>query len=254
MNALTKQDAGAIAESVIVKGDLSKLNPAERAHYYTETCRSLRLNPLTRPLQYIVLNGQLQLYATKAATDQLRKIYHVSIEVLSQTNVDGLYTVHVQAKDAEGRTDEDFGVVSLPDTAKGDLRANLILKAVTKAKRRVTLSICGLGFLDETEVEDIPAHAKRPAEHFNDEIPNFAEQVDEKAKGDAAPDEVQAPQHPKDPGAAQIETAPLQDRARAAAKKGEKVFYTFYRSLNDSEKGIVDPIGTELRELMSDAQ
>jgi hypothetical protein len=30
------------------------------------------------------------------------------------------------------------------------------MKAVTKAKRRVTLSICGLGMLDETEVETIP--------------------------------------------------------------------------------------------------
>ena len=30
------------------------------------------------------------------------------------------------------------------------------MKAETKAKRRVTLSICGLGMLDETEVESIP--------------------------------------------------------------------------------------------------
>jgi hypothetical protein len=30
------------------------------------------------------------------------------------------------------------------------------LKAETKSKRRVTLSICGLGMLDETEVETIP--------------------------------------------------------------------------------------------------
>jgi hypothetical protein len=32
----------------------------------------------------------------------------------------------------------------------------MVLKCVTKAKRRVTLSICGLGWLDETEVETIP--------------------------------------------------------------------------------------------------
>jgi hypothetical protein len=30
------------------------------------------------------------------------------------------------------------------------------MKAETKAKRRVTLSICGLGLLDETEVETVP--------------------------------------------------------------------------------------------------
>jgi hypothetical protein len=33
------------------------------------------------------------------------------------------------------------------------------MKATTKAKRRATLSICGLGWLDETEVETIP-HAR----------------------------------------------------------------------------------------------
>jgi len=39
---------------------------------------------------------------------------------------------------------------------RGEAASNAVMKAVTKAKRRVTLSICGLRFLDETEVEDIP--------------------------------------------------------------------------------------------------
>ena len=39
------------------------------------------------------------------------------------------------------------------------------MKAETKAKRRATLSICGLSLLDETEIEDIPAAAKRPNPH-----------------------------------------------------------------------------------------
>jgi hypothetical protein len=33
------------------------------------------------------------------------------------------------------------------------------MKAETKAKRRVTLSLSGLGYLDETEISDIPANA-----------------------------------------------------------------------------------------------
>ena len=33
---------------------------------------------------------------------------------------------------------------------------NALSKAVTKAKRRATLSICGLGMLDETEIASIP--------------------------------------------------------------------------------------------------
>lgn len=151
---------GEIMESVIIKGDLSKLEPGERARYYTEVCKSIGLNPLTRPLEYINLNGKLTLYAKRDCADQLRKINGISVTIVSQDASDGLLTVHVRAKDNAGREDEDLGVVAFPDTLKGEARANAILKAVTKAKRRVTLSISGLGFLDETEVEDIPV--KRP--------------------------------------------------------------------------------------------
>lgn len=148
-------------ESVIVRGDLSKLNEGQRTEYYVRLCHSLGLNPLTKPFEYLTLNGKLVLYALRACADQLRKINGINLQIISQDQSDGLLTVHVKAKDKDGREDEDLGVVNLPDTLKGDARANAILKAVTKAKRRVTLSICGLGFLDETEVEDIPANGKQ---------------------------------------------------------------------------------------------
>jgi hypothetical protein len=41
-------------------------------------------------------------------------------------------------------------------TLKGDALANALMKCETKAKRRVTLSLAGLGWLDETELETIP--------------------------------------------------------------------------------------------------
>lgn len=154
---------GEIMESVIIKGDLSKLEPGERATYYKAVCDSIGINPLTKPFDYITLNGKLTLYALRGAADQLRKVNGISIAIVSQDQADGLLSVHVRAKDKTGREDEDLGVVAFPETLKGEARANAILKAVTKAKRRVTLSISGLGFLDETEVEDIPASAKRPS-------------------------------------------------------------------------------------------
>lgn len=157
-----QQQHGDIIESVIAKGDLSRLTVDERNIYYREVCRSVGLNPLTQPFAYITLNGKLTLYAKRDAADQLRKNNGISIEIVSQDASDGLLTVHVRAKDKSGRLDEDLGVVSFPETLKGEARANAILKAVTKAKRRVTLSISGLGFLDETEVEDIPG-TKKPA-------------------------------------------------------------------------------------------
>jgi len=164
VNVPAVQTNGDVMESVLLKGDLSKLSAQERANYYMTVCRTIGLNPTTQPLAFITLNGKMVLYALRAASDQLRKIHGISIEVVSRELDGELFTVHVRAKDKTGRTDEDFGVVTI-GSLKGEARANAILKGVTKAKRRVTLSIAGLGFLDETEVEDIPAAAKRENPH-----------------------------------------------------------------------------------------
>jgi hypothetical protein len=135
----------------------------ERVRYYNEVCRSMGLNPLTQPFSYITLNGKLTLYATRACADQLRKVNGVSLEIVSREICDDVLTVHVRARLPDGRVDEDLGSVYFPSALKGEARANAELKGVTKAKRRATLSICGLGWLDETEIADIPAKAKRPA-------------------------------------------------------------------------------------------
>jgi hypothetical protein len=176
--------AATAIEDVLIRGDLSKLNEQQRTEYYLRLCNSIGLNPMTQPFQYLTLNGKLVLYARRDCADQLRKINGISIEIVSQDRAGDLLSIHVRAKDKDGRMDEDLGVVFMPETLKGEAAANAILKAVTKAKRRVTLSLSGLGFLDETEVADIPASAKRhQIEH--DEAPSdtgellSAEQVEE---------------------------------------------------------------------------
>lgn len=163
MTALAKTATNAEAiEKVLMAGDLSALNPDQRLSYYKQTCESLGLNPLTKPFEYIKLNGKLTLYARKDATDQLRKINSVSIDKPDIQQIDNLILVTVSARCSDGRTDSDIGVVPKSDM-NGNL-SNALMKAVTKAKRRVTLSICGLGMLDETEVETIPnaEHPKFP--------------------------------------------------------------------------------------------
>jgi len=152
-----------LAERAAMYGDLGRLSEEERLNYYRAVCESLGLNPLTRPFEYLRLGGRLVLYATRAATDQLRQIHGVSIQILKQERVGDLYIVHVRARARDGREDEDLGVVSLAGLSKEDL-VNAIMKAITKAKRRVTLSICGLGWLDESEIETIPG-AERIAAH-----------------------------------------------------------------------------------------
>lgn len=150
-------------ESVLIQGDLERLSPEERANYFMSVCNSLGLNHLTRPFEYLKLNGRLTLYAKRDATDQLRKVHNVSVKITGRELQGDIYVVTAQANIGE-RTDESIGAVHLGKTY-GDARANLVMKAETKAKRRVTLSICGLGLLDETEVESIPeAREEKKAE------------------------------------------------------------------------------------------
>lgn len=151
----TRDNAAAVMEQVVIQGDLGKLQPEQRAQYYLRVCESLGLNPLTRPFEYIVLNGRLTLYARRDCTDQLRRIYSINLSIVSRERMDDLYIVTTRATDRDGRQDESTGVVSLSGL-KGDALANALMKAETKAKRRVTLSLVGLGWLDETEVETIP--------------------------------------------------------------------------------------------------
>jgi hypothetical protein len=144
----------AVVEQVVIGGDLARLAPAERVSYYRAVCESLGLNPLTQPFEYIRLNDKLRLYAKREATDQLRRIYNISVEIAAREQQSDLYVVTARATTADGRTDEAVGAVSLSGLSGANL-ANAIMKAETKAKRRVTLSICGLGWMDESEVDSV---------------------------------------------------------------------------------------------------
>lgn len=143
-----------VLESLVLQGDISKMNPEQKVIYYKWLCESLGLNPATQPFQIIRFQGREQLYAKKDATEQLRKIYGVSVTELEKLFQDGLYIVTAKVSDRTGRCDAATGAVVVKNQS-GEALANLIMKAETKAKRRATLSICGLGMLDESETDTI---------------------------------------------------------------------------------------------------
>jgi hypothetical protein len=150
-----KTEDFSVIEQVVMQGDLSRLSPEQRVTYYRKVCESSGLNPFTNPFAYILLNGKLTLYAKKDCTEQLRKINGVSIDELTDKLIDDIYIVTAKAKDKNGRVDQAKGAVVIGHL-KGEAKANAIMKAETKAKRRVTLSICGMGWTDESEIESIP--------------------------------------------------------------------------------------------------
>lgn len=162
MNTIVKTEPemhAEIMENVLIRGDIAKLTVQERGKYYFELCNSLGLNALTQPFEYIQLNGKLKLYAKKDCTDQLRFVHGVSVTDLLESERDGVFIVKAKVCNAKGRTDVSTGAVNIKGL-QGEALANAMMKSETKAKRRATLSICGLGMLDETEIEDIPASAK----------------------------------------------------------------------------------------------
>lgn len=241
----------AILDAVITKGDLAKLTLEERVRYYGSVCESLGLNPLTKPFEYITLNNKLTLYALRNCTDQLRTIHGVSVEDLAESERDGVFIVTAKVRNKDGRTDVAKGAVAIANL-KGEVLANAMMKAETKAKRRATLSLCGLGFLDETEIADIPiAHRRPPPPAPNAMIsehdPDTGE-VPPPAPNNAGVEQAAPPDHrlPTDGAALSLE-----DMAREAAMRGEAAFKTFYKSRGPKEREVLNEMGDELRRLMT---
>ena len=90
-----------------------------------------------------------------------------------------VFTAYV--KDKNGKEDSDIGAVSLIGL-KGEAYANAIMKAATKSKRRVTLSISGLGLLDESEVDSIPGAKIEPID-LSQQSQNQIEGIKNKLNG-----------------------------------------------------------------------
>lgn len=183
----TSDEVAEIMRQVIVGGDLARLSPVARMQYYSRVCESVGLNPLTKPFEFIPMKAdgggsRLVLYATKSATDQLRMKYGISVSDIRVEVLEKEIVATAIVSDRTGRTDADVGVVSTEyyhfkrrETIKlgGEELANARMKAVTKAKRRATLSFCGLGMLDESEVEAIMSNP-RPAD---DEAASVAAEI-----------------------------------------------------------------------------
>lgn len=155
-------DAAKVVESLVLRGDLSGLNPQQRARHYVRVCESLGLNPDAQPFAYLRLNGKEILYATRGATDQLAAIHRITREIIDGPKVMDLAGTKVvmcaaKATHPNGRTETSIATLPFADPA------NVLMKAETKAKRRVTMSILGLALLDEMELETIPAAVQEHA-------------------------------------------------------------------------------------------
>jgi hypothetical protein len=182
-------DPKAVEQAMLI-GDLSQMTDEQRIAYYVAVCRSVGLNPLTKPFQALKGDdGKLSLYPDKGCAEQLRKLHRVSTKVLGRDFFEGLYIVTVQASTPDGRTEEAQAVVPLVKPKgrweeydyrgqqrrrfKAEVdqegqevqiplspteRATSMMRCETKAKRRVTLAITGLGLPEWDQEPDQTAH------------------------------------------------------------------------------------------------
>lgn len=145
----------AMLEQVLVGGDLSRLTPQQRLSYYRMRCDAAGIDARAKPFEYVMLNGKLVLYAGKACVNQLCGAHGISTTITHEGQVGDIYRVVAKASKSPGQASEDIGAVSVKGLT-GDPLCNAMMKAVTKAKRRAVLALCGLGELDESELETVP--------------------------------------------------------------------------------------------------
>ena len=143
-----------ILSKVLLKGDLSGLDDREKYQYAMGIARAVGLSPTTMPFQILKLQGKERLYADKGTAEQLRASRGLSFGQPEVIMSEGVLDVVLSITDGK-RTDYEMGSVFVGGL-KGDALANAKMKALTKAKRRATLSFCGLGMLDESEIDSIP--------------------------------------------------------------------------------------------------
>lgn len=142
-------------ESAMAQNNFAQLNPKERMEVLNRTCESMGLNPFGQPFGFFKMkDGSIQLYAKRACSEQLSKIHKLSVLDSSESfnEKTRILTIKVKMQDGEGRVGVNIGCVWISPNLTGEDLANQYMRCHTKAYRRCVLSICGLGFLDESEV------------------------------------------------------------------------------------------------------
>ena len=178
----------ALISNLVIKGDLSGLTAEQKVQYYKLFCERLGLDALTQPFKLLRLNGKEILYCDRSGAQQLNKKHNVSHEVKTRESTPDLYIVTCRASLPDGRFTDSIGAVNIKGLS-GDNLANAMMKGETKAKRRATLDILGLGILDETETETIanavtiPDELFRSADELRDDYLKLLTELEQVTKG-----------------------------------------------------------------------
>lgn len=168
-------------QSVLTRdgGRCDKLSIDQQAEYKNYLCAKIGVSPTLQPIDLIPTKNGLRPYLNRGAAELIRDTRKISITDIELTEQNGMYVVVCKLRDLNGRIDCDMGVNPKNGTQKSPMEPhNSLMKAVTKAKRRATLSMCSLGAIIEE------AHPMEYNGNGTDEQPKSSvlleEQEDEK--------------------------------------------------------------------------
>ena len=141
--------------AILARGNISSLSEEEKTQYYLELCYALKLDPRFRPVDFIEGKGNsLTPYLNKGATDALARAGSIQRITVVQPKVIELDSVKcvmcvARATDPSGRYEERIATALLRN------HENILMRVETKAYRRATLAVLGIGMLDESELDGI---------------------------------------------------------------------------------------------------
>lgn len=159
-------------------GSLHHLDNAGLVAFRAKLCNYVGLNPYTLPFRFYSNSaGEIFLYATKDACAQLRELKGISVTNTTDYIRDDVLrtiTIKITGMNKKGRSSIATGSVSYENIPPKDItdasenkdkdkdkaimynnNHNCIMWAETKALRRLTLDLSGLGVLADVEVRDM---------------------------------------------------------------------------------------------------
>ena len=144
----------AFQQAVAANRDTSQLRPEHRGALLNELARALRLNPLTKPVIFLKTGQGESIYVTRQGADQIAARLRLNRETVAGPEVRDILGVkvffcQVKVTAPDGRFETATATLPATDPLMG------LMKVETKAKRRATLSIAGLGMLSEEDAEEM---------------------------------------------------------------------------------------------------
>jgi len=158
--AQARADLRTLIESIVLSGDIGGLTEDERKRIMLRICTDLRLDPAMGAICILKTeDGHEQFYIKGKGTDQLAQKWGVQQKCLEKPSIMDLGDGHRAfvarwSASFEGREIDDIGAVPVPQTS-WDTKAlcNAMMHANTKARRRATLAVLGIGLVDESELD-----------------------------------------------------------------------------------------------------